>query len=209
MESKLRSGKKYKSDTIVFYDLETTGFNPYHDNIIEIGAIKIVNNIETKFNRLVCINRPLPKRISELTNISNNDLENQPTIEIVIKEFIQFINGGMKETIFLVAHNNDSFDRLFLENAISKIDLKLHFNLKYIDTLRFSQKLLPERFSYSLSSLCKYYEINQENFHRAYDDAYNLYLLYKKLCAIYSMNSCYSYKYLLFNPSTISDYIKI
>ena len=209
MESKLRSGKKYKPNTIVFYDLETTGFNPYHDKIIEIGAIKIVNNKIKKFNRLVNINRPLPKKISEITKITDSDLYNQPSIEIVIDDFIKFINIDYCDQIFLVAHNNDSFDRLFLEKSIKNLGINLNFNIEYIDTLRLSQKLLKERFSYSLSSLCKSYDINQENAHRAYDDAYNLYLLYKKMCAIYSMRSHYSYKYLLSNPDIIKQYIKI
>ena len=204
----LRSGSKYKPDTIVFYDLETTGFNPYYDNIIEIGAIKFVNNKITKFNQLISIDRCLPKKISEITKISDSDLKGKPKIDIVLKEFVNFINET-GDDIYLIAHNNDSFDRLFLEKAFSDCIMSLDCNIKYIDSLRFCQKLLPDRFSYSLKSLCKSYDINQENAHRAYDDAYNLYLLYKKMCAVFSMKSDYSYKYILNNPDIITNFTKI
>ena len=209
MTSMLKSGKEYKPSTIIFYDLETTGFNPFYDKIIEIGAIKIVNNKTTKFNRLVSINMNLPKKICEITKINDSDLKNQPNIDTVMKDFINFISEEKNETIFLIAHNNDSFDKLFLIKNIKDLGINISFNIKYIDTLRFSQKILPGRFSYSLNSLCKYYEINQDNSHRAFDDAYNLSLIYKKLCAIYSMKSHYSYKYLLSKPDTIFDYIQI
>ena len=132
MESQLRSGRKYKPKTIVFYDLETTGFNPYHDDIIEIGAIKIINNKITKFNRLVNINKSLPKKISEITKISDFDLKGQPKIDVVLKEFLEFIIEDSND-VYLIAHNNDSFDRLFLENAFSNCKISLDCNIKYID----------------------------------------------------------------------------
>ena len=49
----LRSGKEYKPSTIIFYDLETTGLNPFHDKIIEIGAIKMVNNTSKKLTYFI------------------------------------------------------------------------------------------------------------------------------------------------------------
>ena len=202
----LRSGKGYKPSTIIFYDLETTGLNPFHDKIIEIGAIKMVNNTSKKFNRLVSIDIDLPKKICEITNIYDSDLKNQSTIDVVMKEFLDFINEENNETIFLIAHNNDSFDKLFLMKNIKDLGINISFHIKYIDTLRFSQKILPGRFSYSLKSLCNHWEITQKNAHRAFDDAYNLSLIYQKLCAIYSMESDYSYKYLLLNPNKIYDY---
>ena len=208
MENRLRSGNKYKPDTIVFYDLETTGFNPYYDNIIEIGAVKCVNGKINRFNKLISIDKTLPKKISEITKIEDSDLRGKPKISIVLKEFVNFLSENGND-VFLIAHNNDSFDRLFLENAFSNCNINLNCKIRYIDTLRFCQKLLPDRFSYSLKSLCKNYDINQENAHRAYDDAYNLYLLYKKMCAIYSMKSEYSYKCLLNNPNIILNYVKI
>ena len=205
MESKLRSGKKYKAETIVFYDLETTGLNPYYDNIIEIGAIKYQNGNTSNFKSFVSLKYPIPKKISEITNIYDSDLKDQPSIETVLKSFLNFIKQD-DEPIYMVAHNNDAFDRLFLEINLVKNNLNKP-NINYIDTLRLSQKIIPKRYSYSLKSLCKDYDIYQECSHRAYDDAYSLFMVYKKICAILSMNIDYSYKYIVNNPWVVFNYI--
>ena len=38
---------------LIFYDLETTGLNPYHSRIIEIGAVKYENGNKSTFSELV------------------------------------------------------------------------------------------------------------------------------------------------------------
>ena len=205
MSSKLRSGSSYKPISIIFYDLETTGFNPYHDSIIEIGAIKYFNGKIYEFSSLVSINRHLSKKISEITNISDDDLINKPKIDSVLKDFNDFIFND-SDTVYMIAHNNDSFDKLFLEINFEKINLNFNKPI-YIDSLRLCQKLIPDRFSYSLKSLCKDFDIIQENAHRALDDSYSLFYIYKKLCAILSMNIDYSYKIILNKPDIIYNYI--
>ena len=48
--------------------------------------------------------------------------------------------------------------------------------------MRFAQKLLPSVNRYSLNSLCIYYEIEQNNAHRAEVDTTHMANVYHKLC---------------------------
>lgn len=205
--SVLRNNKKFKPDTLVFYDLETTGLNPYHDNIIEIGAIKVYNDKIETFNSLVSFEGKIPSKISEITNIFDKDLVNKPNIEEVLESFLSFITNNNSDNIYLIAHNNDNFDKLFLQQNLSKLNIQTHKDIYYLDSLKLSQKILPDRKSYSLKSLCSHFDIRQETAHRAYEDSYNLFLLYKKLCAVLSMNTTHSYKYLLKNINYIYKYV--
>lgn len=223
----LRSGtdtNNLKKQYIIFYDFETTGLNPFHEKIIEIAAIEYssdTKNVEQMdyFETLVDPKTKLKSKIKEITNIQDEDLKNKPTIEQAMEKFILFIynNKPIDANIYLVAHNNDGFDSIFLERYLmifkdNKIINKYTNNgkvrWKYIDSLRFSQKLISDRWSYSMKSLCKTYNIHQKNAHRALDDTICLAKVYINLCKLYSVNSIYQYKDLLKDPSKISHFIK-
>ena len=66
--------KKNSMNRIIWYDLETTGFNPYHNNIIEIAA---VDNLGNNINILLKINESLPQKIVEITNITDDLLKDE------------------------------------------------------------------------------------------------------------------------------------
>ena len=66
----------------VALDLETTGLNPDRDQIIEIGAVKISNNlIVERFTTLVNPQRAIPLRIQQLTGIRNEEVAEAPNLE--------------------------------------------------------------------------------------------------------------------------------
>ena len=57
-------------DTYVVFDLETTGFSPEKNKIIEIGAVKVEHGeITDRFSTFVNPEVPIPYRIEELTSI--------------------------------------------------------------------------------------------------------------------------------------------
>ncbi len=209
--SQLRSGKYYKQDKLIFYDFETSGLNPYHDSIIEIGAVQILNGKNINFSELINPGFEISSKISSITNINNSDLKNADSLYIVLKNFISYIFDNSQGDVYLVAHNNNSFDKLFLEISLSKFnDLKVYIpKIKYIDSLRLSQKLISDRYSYSLKSLCNHFNIVLTNHHRAFDDSYNLYLLYKKLCMVLSNELDYSYLIICNNPNIVFNYLNI
>lgn len=64
----------------VFFDIETTGFNPLYNKIIEIGAVKISGRrMADRFGTFVNPGNPVPDRIEQLTGI-NNDMHYECTL---------------------------------------------------------------------------------------------------------------------------------
>lgn len=153
----------YVDDYIVF-DLETTGFSPINDKIIEIGALKYQNDklIDT-FDVLINPKLLVPEKITELTGITNEMVRDKETIEIVLPQFLQFI-----EDYPLIAHNS-SFDLSFLEENIKNLNLKKLEN-KTIDTLELARKNIPT-YNHKLTTLKNYFHLNYAS-HRSLEDCY-------------------------------------
>ena len=83
-------------DDYVLVDIETTGFSPINDEIIEIGAIKVENNkIVKQYDELIKIDKILPQKITELTGITDNMLKNGKLPNIVLEEFIKFVGNNI------------------------------------------------------------------------------------------------------------------
>ena len=151
----------------VVLDLETTGLNCYYDRIIEFGAVRVENGIVTEsMDLLINPERPLPKKIVEITNITDKMLENKPTIEHAIQKILDFIGDAI-----LVTHNAD-FDFSFLQQSLLRLGMPLLTN-PVIDTLSLSRYLFPESKSHRLGSLCRNMEVtyNEDEAHRADYDA--------------------------------------
>lgn len=150
--------------TYIIFDLETTGLDSLKDEIIEIGAIKIENSeVKDIFNKLVKPETLVSSRITEITGISQEMLENEPPIKPVLAKFMEFIGDNI-----LVAHNAD-FDSGFI-----KTQLKKHFNKDILNptlcTLNISRDILPNLDNHKLHTIAKYYHLNVVNRHRAIGD---------------------------------------
>ena len=95
----------------VVFDIETTGFSPVVNKIIEIGAVRVENGaIVDKFSTFVNPKVPIPFRIENLTGINDNMVLDAPDIETVLPKFLEFSEGAV-----MVAHNA-SFDMSFIEH---------------------------------------------------------------------------------------------
>lgn len=161
------------TDSYISIDLETTGLEPKHDKIIEIGALRIEKGqITGTFSAFVNPGRKLEERITRLTGIQDKDLENAPYIQDVLPELFAFIGE-----LPLLGHSI-LFDFSFLKKAA--VNQRLTFEKSAIDTLKIARKYLTELESRSLDYLCDYYEISHRA-HRALEDARATHLLYGKL----------------------------
>ncbi len=159
----------------VSVDLETTGISSKEDKIIEIGAIKYVNGIETEyFETFVNPGRRISDRITQITGIDDSMVKEAPYIEQVIESLLDFLGGHV-----IIGHNV-KFDYSFIKR--SAVNNKLLFEEKIVDTLKLSRILLPEAPKKSLDYLCTYFGIEDENHHRAINDARAAGQLYMLLC---------------------------
>ena len=151
-------------DPYVVFDIETTGFSPLSDRIIEIGAVKVVNGtITDKFSTFVNPDIPIPFRIEQLTSINDSMVLPAPKIDKVLPDFLKFCEGCA-----LVAHNA-SFDVSFI--AHNAEELGLPFDPTVLDTVTLARILLPQLNRYKLDTVAKALNVSLENHHRAVDDA--------------------------------------
>ena len=151
-------------DTYVVFDLETTGFSPKNDSIIEIGAVKIKNGvIIDNFSEFVNPRRAIPYKITELTGITEDMVRDAQSIHDVLPRFIDFIGDSV-----VVAHNA-SFDCSFIAKNCN--DMGLEFSPTVVDTVQVCRFLYPELKSVKLNIVAKYLGVKLESHHRAVDDA--------------------------------------
>ena len=152
------------NDDFVVFDIETTGFSPEKNNIIEIGAVKVSKGkIVDRYSVFVNPKEPIPYRITQLTGISDEMVADAPFISEILPEFLEFAKGCV-----LVAHNA-IFDMGFIMRKAADLHISQEFS--YLDTLAAARVLMPKMGKYTLDSLCKELKISLENHHRAVDDA--------------------------------------
>ena len=163
-------------DEYVAFDLETTGLSSANDRIIEIGAVVMKNGEELdRFQTFVDPQRPLEKKIVELTGITDEMLKGAPKIEEVLPEFLKFVNGRV-----LVAHNSD-FDTGFIRAACAREGLPYTYTAA--DTLILSQNMLPQLNKFKLDIVSNALSLPDFNHHRAADDAVTCGLIMHRLMA--------------------------
>jgi predicted DnaQ family exonuclease/DinG family helicase len=146
--------------TYVALDLETTGLDPEHDAITEIGAVKFcAEEVLDTFSTFVNPGRPIPFAITELTGIRDEDVANAPHLHDVLPRLSNFVG---ERTI--VGHSVQ-FDMAFLNRhaCLTENDL--------LDTFELSTVLITHAERYSLESLSLLLGIELEHAHRALNDA--------------------------------------
>ena len=165
-------------------DFETTGLNPYHDEIIEI-AIKPygIDDIYTKLTKPLKT-KNLNQKVIEITKITDNMLMNDGiNIYTAFDEMINFIikyTKNKEQPIYILAHNGTMFDFILLQNLVvnyhkkntklSNDIINIFYRFVYIDTLLLSRYLMPKRYTYSQKALSNTFNIKQTAEHRAYGD---------------------------------------
>ena len=152
------------ADEFIVFDLETTGLSVLTSQIIEIGAVKIKEGkvLET-FNKFVNPGVHIPENIVELTGIDDSMVADADGIEVVLREFLDFIGDRL-----LIAHNAN-FDVSFVRKASR--DLGYKFSNPYLDTVTLSRFLNADLKSHKLDAVAKYFDLGSFNHHRACDDA--------------------------------------
>lgn len=157
--------------TYVALDLETTGLDPERDAIIEIGALRFRDgrDIET-FSTFVNPGRSIPPYITELTGITNADVEKAPSLREALADLQRFVG---RET--LVGHNI-GFDLAFLQRH------NVLVGQTAIDTFELASVLVPHAGRYTLENLVRVLHLDMSpQTHRALDDARMAFKLFTAL----------------------------
>ncbi|MBR2576833.1 MAG: PolC-type DNA polymerase III [Firmicutes bacterium] len=161
----------------VVFDIETTGFSPVSDQIIEIGAVRVKDReVQERFQTFVHASIPVPERITELTDITDKMLQDAPGIRDALTEFLRFCGDAV-----LVAHNS-SFDMSFIREKAGKFGMP--FENREVDTLYLSRSLLTDLKRHNLAAVARHLDISQTHHHRADDDAWVASMILLKLMDI-------------------------
>jgi predicted DnaQ family exonuclease/DinG family helicase len=158
--------------TYIALDLETTGFDPEIDQVIEIAAIKFEGDtITDQFESMVKPGLEIPPMVTHITGITNQQLENAPVFETIKDQFLKFIGNFP-----IIGHNID-FDLTFLKAK------GLPLKNKQYDTFELAGILIPGLPSYSLDTISRLLKIRHEQKHRALSDAHVCFELFNLLQA--------------------------
>ncbi|MBW7998235.1 MAG: 3'-5' exonuclease [Candidatus Glassbacteria bacterium] len=153
------------SASYVVIDVETTGFAPPADRVIEIGMVRVEGGrITDSYESLVNPRRPVPGPISSLTGISCSMLESQPTFDQICAEVVGFLGDSV-----FVAHNAP-FDWRFVQNEVVLSRGKKMLNPR-LCTRILARRLVPELNRRSLDELALFFNLSFSARHRALGDA--------------------------------------
>lgn len=146
----------------VVLDIETTGLDPYKDDIIEIALIEIKNRIPVRqYKQLIKPRKEISYKITSITGITNLMVQNSPYIENVINDVLEFIGDNA-----IMGYNVD-FDMRFL---IANSPILIHNHT--IDTLAYARRWIKDLPSYKLKEVAKSLNVENPDHHRALNDCF-------------------------------------
>ena len=151
------------------FDIETTGLSSITDRIVELGAVLFENgNPVKKFSSLVNPNQLISAEATKVNKISNEMIQNAPQEKDIYPELVEFLNNVLVGETIICAHNA-RFDMGFLVNTLERLGYS--GNIKYIDTLTLSRDLIYGLDNYKQNTVANYFDIQNEDVHRAVTDA--------------------------------------
>ncbi len=158
----------------IFYDTETTGLKPGKDRLIELAAYDPAR--DQKFCTLINPELPIPPESIAICNITDEMVKDAPLIRSALDSFIEFCSGD----VVLIAHNNDAFDKPFLEAEMERASLKMPSWL-FLDSLKWARKYRSDLPRHALQFLREAYGIEANQAHRALDDVIVLHQIFSKM----------------------------
>lgn len=158
-------------DDYVVLDIETTGYDQRFDEIIEIGVLKIRNDIIVdQFNTFVNPGKKISVTATEHTGITNEMLVGAPRFSDIADAVINFI-----DTDVIIGHNVNYDINFIYDRTRGKL------SNDFIDTLRMSRKYAPALEHHRLADMVEYFDLKTDRLHRSISDCKATLALYLKL----------------------------
>lgn len=155
--------------SFIAFDVETTGLNPSSDRIVELGAALFVNGEKIRtFSSLVNPHISIPTSVTSINHITNDMIATAPIEENVFPKFLGFLGDAINRGTIICAHNAQ-FDLSFLCKTLSRLGFDA--NLRYVDTLSLSRRLVKGLENYKQETVGAYFGLTNRNAHRADSDA--------------------------------------
>ena len=177
MVRRKRAGQAQKEKKIgyVVIDVETTGLDPKSSELLEIGAVRIIDHdISETFSAMIRTKQPVPKEITALTGITQQMSKEGSECTKALEAFWSFLGSSA-----VIGHNL-SFDLAFLKKASAEAGIPAGRN-PCIDTLSLARRKIRDITDYRLETLADYFGIKPERFHRALEDCCTTFRVYEKL----------------------------
>jgi DNA polymerase III epsilon subunit family exonuclease len=161
----------------VVFDIETTGLNAKLDRIIEIGAIKVEDGIVLEeFDYFINPGVSIPPEVSEINHIFDDMVADADLPGVVLSKFMSFI----QDADYIIGHNAKRFDYPFIENECLRHFVKFQPTVVK-DTVWVARSKIKGLRSYSLAALCRVFNVENINAHRALSDVYATHYVYLEL----------------------------
>jgi len=165
-----------KSVTWIVFDTETSGAFPVGSEVIEIGAIKYVDGIESdQLQILIKPKKAVPAEVIAIHNITNEILQNQPVASEVGEKVASFFDAD-----FYVAHHAP-FDLGFMAHFFESVSKPLPRGFALCTSL-LSRKVIKNVQDHKLQTLAKAFGLDSGMAHRALDDAKTCAAVFKIIC---------------------------
>lgn len=182
-----------KKHNLAFIDLETTGFDPEKQDIIELGCIvaeqvprpgkgadlKIISELELKI-------QPLNIAAADPEALRINGYNSADWLfAVTLEQALNALNEKAKDCIMI--GQNVTFDWQFLQAAYKKTGIKnaMHYHKLDIIPMAFAKHYHDEKLQYfSLKNLADYFGLKNEKAHTALADIRLTFEIYKKLVGI-------------------------
>jgi len=140
--------------TFMVFDTETTGLVPHKDDIVQIGAVRVVNGRIVpgeSLDQLVNPGRAIPAASTKVHGVTDAMVADAPNMKIAGKLLHQFAQGAV-----IVAHNAP-FDMAFLRRYGARDGLA--WDHPVLDTVLLSAVLFGASETHTLDALCERLEV--------------------------------------------------
>lgn len=164
-----RFAEAYGRQTFVIFDTETTGLDIFHDDILQIAAVKVRGGRVvdgSAFSVYLHTDREIPRMLGDVVNPIVEERQRHELLSPAeaLRRFVEYAEGGV-----LLGHNAD-YDYHILDYNLRRHlpDYRLaEHHPAYFDSLKLARLLAPGLPSYKLKYLLQALHLEGENSHLA------------------------------------------